>query len=75
VPVLPDEEIKNLSAPTYLLMGQYEIAVEPYKVIKRGVELLPNLISAEIVPRVGHSMIHQQEDWVTSRVLNFLERY
>ena len=75
VPVMPDEEIKNLNAPTYLLMGQYEIAVKPYKVIKRGVKLLPNLIKAEIVPGVGHSMIHRQPDWVTSRVLNFIEQY
>jgi pimeloyl-ACP methyl ester carboxylesterase len=74
-PVLSDEEIKKLTAPTYLLMGQYEVAVKPYQVIKRGVELLPNLISAEIVPGVGHSMIHSQADWVTSRVLNFLDIY
>ena len=74
-PVLSDEEIRKLTAPTYLLMGQYETALNPYKVIKRGVELLPNVVFAEIVPGVGHSMIHRQPDWVISRVLNFLERY
>lgn len=74
-PVMSDEEIRKLTAPTYLLMGQYETAVNPYKVIKRGVELLPNLVKAEIVPGVGHSMIHRQPDWVTSRVLNFIDQY
>jgi pimeloyl-ACP methyl ester carboxylesterase len=74
-PVMSDEEIRKLTAPTYLLMGQYETAVNPYKVIKRGVELLPNLVNAEIVPGVGHSMIHRQPDWVTSRVLNFIDQY
>lgn len=74
-PVLSDEEIKTLTAPTYLLMGQYEVAVKPYKVLQRAVELVPNLISAEIVPGVGHSMIHTQPDWVTSRALHFLEQY
>jgi pimeloyl-ACP methyl ester carboxylesterase len=73
-PVLPDEEIKELNAPTYLLMGQYETAVKPYKVIKRGVELLPNLIKAEIVPGVGHSMIHKEPDWVISRVVDFIKQ-
>ena len=34
-----------------------------------------NVVIAEIVPGVGHSMIHRQPDWVISRVLNFLERY
>jgi pimeloyl-ACP methyl ester carboxylesterase len=69
-----DEEIRKLTAPAYLLMGQYETAMNPYKVIERGLKLLPNLVAAEIVPGVGHSMIHRQPDWVTSRVLNFLER-
>ena len=75
VPAMRDEEIRKLTAPTYLLMGQYETAMNPYKVIERGVELLPNVVMAEIVPGVGHSMIHRQPDWVISRVLNFLERY
>jgi pimeloyl-ACP methyl ester carboxylesterase len=74
-PVLRDEEIRVLTAPTCLLMGQYETALNPYKVIERGVDVLPNVVLAEIVPGVGHSMIHRQPDWVISRVLNFLERY
>jgi pimeloyl-ACP methyl ester carboxylesterase len=74
VPAMRDEEIRKLTAPAYLLMGQYETAMNPYKVIERGLKLLPNLVAAEIVPGVGHSMIHRQPDWVTSRVLNFLER-
>jgi pimeloyl-ACP methyl ester carboxylesterase len=74
-PVMPDEEIKKLTAPSYLLMGQYETAVKPYKVLERGVSLLPNLIRAEIVPGVGHSMIHRKPDWVPSRVINFIEQY
>jgi pimeloyl-ACP methyl ester carboxylesterase len=73
-PVLTDEEIQKLTAPTYLLMGQYETAVKPYKVIKRGVELLPNLVQAEIVPGVGHSMIHKESDWVISRVIHFIDK-
>ena len=75
VPAMSDKEIGKLTAPTYLLMGQYETAMNPYKVIERGVGLLPNVVMAEIVPGVGHSMIHRQPDWVISRVLNFLERY
>lgn len=73
-PVLPDDEIRKLTAPTYLLMGQYETAVKPYRVLRRGVELLPNLNKAEIVPGVGHSMIHQEENWVTDRVKNFIDK-
>jgi pimeloyl-ACP methyl ester carboxylesterase len=75
VPAMSDREISGLQAPTYLLVGQFETAMNPYKVIERGLRLLPNAIIAEVVPGVGHSMIHTQPDWVISRVLNFLERY
>jgi pimeloyl-ACP methyl ester carboxylesterase len=75
VPVLPDDEIRKLTAPTYVLMGQYETAVKPYMVLERCVELLPNLIQAEVVPGVGHSMIHREPNWVPSRVVNFIQNY
>ena len=75
VPVLSDEELQGLEAPTYLLMGQYESSFNPYKALQRGVELLPELVAAEIVPGVGHSMIHREPDWVTGRVVRFLDRY
>jgi pimeloyl-ACP methyl ester carboxylesterase len=70
-----DEELGRLKAPTYLLMGQYESAMNPYQVIERGLRLLPNLVIAEIVPGVGHSMIHRQADWVISRVMKFLDKH
>jgi pimeloyl-ACP methyl ester carboxylesterase len=75
VPALRDDEVRALSAPTYLLLGQYESAMNPYRVLERGLKLLPNLIGAEIVPGVGHSMLHRRPDWVISRVSSFLARY
>lgn len=74
-PRLKDEEIRKLSAPAYLLMGQYERSFDPYKAIKRGINLLPNVVKAEIVPGVGHSMEHRQPGWVISRVTDYLEKY
>ncbi len=72
-PALSDQEIGQLAAPTCLLMGQYEVSFNPYKAIERGLSLLPNVITAEIVPGVGHAMVHRQPDWVIARVLGFLE--
>jgi pimeloyl-ACP methyl ester carboxylesterase len=74
-PTLGDCEIQSVSAPTYLLMGQYESTVNPYKVLERGLRLLPQLTAAEIVPGVGHSMVHAQPDWVIKRVRSFLGTY
>lgn len=74
-PLLSDLELRRLTAPTHLLMGQYEVSFNPYKAIKRGLSLLPNVITAEIVPGVGHTMVHRQPDWVIARVIGFLEKY
>ncbi len=74
-PRIHDEELRMLTAPTYLLMGQYETSFNPYKAIERGLRILPNVIAAEIVPDVGHAMEHRQQDWVIARVLNYLEKY
>jgi pimeloyl-ACP methyl ester carboxylesterase len=74
-PALPDEEIAQLIAPTYLLMGEYENSFNPYKATRHALRTLPNVIAAEIVPDVGHAMLHRQPDWVTKRVRAFLDRY
>jgi pimeloyl-ACP methyl ester carboxylesterase len=75
VPTLSDAELERLTAATCLLMGQYEATFSPYKAIERGLRLLPHVITAGIVPGVGHSMVHKHPDWVTMRVISFLERY
>lgn len=74
-PVISNSDIRRLTAPTYLMMGQYETMFDPYQVIKRGLSLLPNVINAEIVPRVGHLITHERPDLVITRVISFLERY
>ncbi len=74
-PKLGDEEICRLTAPTYLLMAEHEASFNPYKAIKRALSLLPNVIEAEIVPGVGHSMVHPEPNWVIQRVVDFLDRY
>lgn len=74
-PRLKDDEIRMLSAPAYILMGQYERSFNPHKAVERGINLLPNVIKAEIVPGVGHAMEHRQPNWVISRITDYLEKY
>jgi pimeloyl-ACP methyl ester carboxylesterase len=71
-PMVSDAEIRRLAAPTCLMMGQHEVTFDSYKVIERGLRLLPNLVSAEIVPGVGHMMARLER--VIPRVTNFLEK-
>ena len=74
-PRIDDEELRRMTAPIYLLMGQFERSFNPYKAINRGVRLLPNVVAAELVPGVGHSMEHRQPDWVINRVIGYLDQY
>jgi pimeloyl-ACP methyl ester carboxylesterase len=74
-PVIPNVEIRRLTAPTCLMMGQYEVTFDPYRVIERGLSLLPNVIRAEIVPGVGHMMTHERPDLVITRVTSFLKEH
>jgi pimeloyl-ACP methyl ester carboxylesterase len=74
-PVVSAEEAGRLTAPTYLLIGEHEATFDPYKTVRRALRLLPNVTAAEIVPGVGHLMVHRQPAWVTERISSFLERY
>jgi hypothetical protein len=74
-PMISDAEIGRLTAPVCLMMGQFEITFNPYKVLDRGLSLLPNVVTAEIVPGVGQMMTHERLDRVFARVISFLERY
>jgi pimeloyl-ACP methyl ester carboxylesterase len=74
-PKINDEELRKLTAPVCLLMGQYELSFSPYQAIERGLRLLPNVVTAEVVPGVGHAMVHRQADWVIGRVTSFLEKH
>lgn len=53
---LADDELRALTSPTYLLMGERERFFVPDQVIARARRVLPNLHGAMIVPNVGHNM-------------------
>ena len=69
---LKDEELRCLTAPTYLLMGEHEAGFPPAAVIRRAKATLPNLVAAEIVPKVGHGMITEDAEGINQRLLRFL---
>jgi pimeloyl-ACP methyl ester carboxylesterase len=74
-PRITDEELQTLNAPVYILMGQYERSFDAYKALERGVNLLPNVTRAELVPGVGHSMEHREPEWVINRISDYLEKH
>jgi pimeloyl-ACP methyl ester carboxylesterase len=75
VPALPDEQVRRLTAPTMILMGEYESAFKPpQKVINRAQKLLPNLVHAEILSGVAHGMNGENPPLVHGKIRAFLEK-
>jgi pimeloyl-ACP methyl ester carboxylesterase len=70
---LSDEDLRKVTAPTLILMGQYDRLVNVEAAIERARKLLPNLCAAEVVPDVGHLMNTEKPDMVNMRILNFLK--
>lgn len=65
-----DAELASLTAPTLLLMGEYEQFFPLDKVIERARRLMPH-VEAEIVPGVGHNMCTDNPPLINSRLEAF----
>jgi pimeloyl-ACP methyl ester carboxylesterase len=70
-PVFSDAELRELRAPTLLLIGDHEIMYEPRRALERATQLLPNL-RAKLVPNAGHMLNSDQPAVVDERMLQFL---
>jgi pimeloyl-ACP methyl ester carboxylesterase len=70
-PVFTDEELKRISAPILLLIGDHEIMYEPKKALDRATSLIPDL-QAEFIPNAGHMLNRDQPEEVNARALKFL---
>jgi pimeloyl-ACP methyl ester carboxylesterase len=68
----PPAGLRRISAPTLLLVGEYEAIYNPQAALRRA-RAIPNL-SAEIVPATGHAAIYDRPDYVNPRLLDFLAR-
>jgi pimeloyl-ACP methyl ester carboxylesterase len=70
--VFPDAELRQLSVPTLLLLGEHEVIYNPHLVRDRAVQLVPP-IQAEMLRGAGHLLNMEQTDAVNQRILAFLE--
>lgn len=72
--LLPDDELRQITCPLLLLMGEDERIFPPQRAIERAKNLIPGLMAAEIVPNAGHVMTIDQPDLLAERVLDFLQK-
>src|SRR5512133_3394874 len=70
--IYTDQELKTVSQPTLLLIGQEEALYNPLAAAKRARQLIPT-IQAEIVPNAGHDMPVSRAEIVDEKVLAFLK--
>lgn len=71
--VFKDEELRRVSVPTLLLIGDREIIYDPRAAVERATRLIPR-IKAEIIPKAGHFVSFDQPESVDARILAFLRQ-
>ncbi len=71
MPTVPkDEELKKLSQPTLLLVGESEVIYEGRKAVDRAKRLIPN-IKAELIPQTSHCLTMENAERINEELLNF----
>ena len=72
IPTVPkDDELRKLSVPTMLLVGEQEVIYKGQKAYDRAVRLIPN-VKAEIIPQSSHCFTLEKPDEINRLILDFL---
>ena len=69
--VYSDDDLRRISVPTLLLVGDHDISCKPNLVLARARQLIPDL-RAELVIDGGHLFPTDQADFTNARILEFL---
>jgi pimeloyl-ACP methyl ester carboxylesterase len=72
--VYTDEELKRIEMPALLLIGEREKIYNPQKAARRARRWMPDL-TAEIIPRLGHTLNMELPETINARILEFLSRH
>lgn len=68
---LSDDELRRITAPTYILMGSHDSTVSADATAERARRLIPN-VQAEIIPQGGHVLTMDCPELVMSRFWGFI---
>jgi pimeloyl-ACP methyl ester carboxylesterase len=71
--VYSDDDLRQISMPTLLLIGDHDRSCKPNLVLHRAQQLVPH-IQAELVIGGGHLFPTDQADVTNTRILEFLSR-
>lgn len=69
---LSNKELRNITSPLLVLMGDNERVFYGPRTLQRIRNLVPGLVSAELVPDAGHVMTIDRPDYLENRIMKFL---
>jgi len=70
--LLTDDELRRITPPLLVLMGEHERFFDPRRAVARARALIPGLVAAEVVPHAGHMMTIDQPKFLEARFTRFL---
>ena len=70
--LLTDAELRRITAPALLLIGEQEWLFLPRVMAGRARRLIPSLVAAEIIPNAGHLLPADQPEVLKRHALAFL---
>jgi pimeloyl-ACP methyl ester carboxylesterase len=71
---LTDDELRSITTPTLLLLGEYSPLLRSKPVAKRTKALMRN-VDVEIVSGTGHGPFLERPRFINERILTFVDRY
>jgi pimeloyl-ACP methyl ester carboxylesterase len=69
--VFSDEELRRISVPTLLLIGDREVIYRPKRVFSRAQRLIPH-IQSRTLPGIGHALNLEHPEYINREMLRFL---
>jgi pimeloyl-ACP methyl ester carboxylesterase len=67
-----DEELRSISTPVLLLVGDEETTFKPQLAVNRARRHIPH-IETDVLPGIGHLIAIEAAEEVNQRILRFLE--
>jgi pimeloyl-ACP methyl ester carboxylesterase len=71
--VFHDEELRGLSVPSLILIGEEEMVYDPKAALDRATRLIPN-VQPELIPDAGHILGMEQAELVDAHILEFMSK-
>ena len=71
--VVSDEQLRSMTVPTLLLIGDHEVISDPARALGRARRLISDF-EGDLVPGCRHDMCSSQHQIVDARVLDFLKK-